>query len=395
MKKLFSLTMVLILVTGLMAGCAADGPGQQAVGGAGSGTSGTGQSQGEAQSSDEEQPAGEARPSESGQSQGKAQTSESGQSQDEAQPSGDDLAQTGEDGAFVLEYPEDMQALGFTEPVTLDSRPERVVCLSAAPVLALYELGVNMVGVPNSRVVAWPEDLAASAATVSFSVMSPDDFDYEAVVALEPDLVLMAMNGAETAGAKLESLDMNVYYLYAGHTVSYDSIKMQTQALVDAFDTDGSGSGIMQRFADLEAGLEKARAAFAGKSVMVLQSADADTHYIQTKGGTLGSMLDMIGFENVYINETSSMVQLDYEQALDYAPDYVVCVGGTDAETHRAVMEQAFQNNPDYWNAITAVEDGDVVCVDVTYCSTAGINIIDNINALIGIMSEATGIAVE
>ena len=303
-----------------------------------------------------------------------------------------------ENTGFTLEYPEDMQAIGFTEPLVLEQKPERVVALSAAPVLALYELGVELVGIPSSRVVTWPEDLAENAATVSFSVMSPEDFDYESVVALEPDLVLLAMNGAETAGAKLDSLGINVYYLYAGHTVSYDSIKMQTEALINAFGTDeaskSAGEAIMQRFSDLEAGLENAKAAFAGKSVMVLQSGSADMHYIQTKDGTLGSMLDMIGFANVFENEASSMVQLDYEQALDYDPDYVVCVGGTDAETHKAVMNEAFTNNPEYWNAIPAVAAGNVTYVDVTYCSTAGINVIDNISNLIIIMSENTGITV-
>lgn len=308
-------------------------------------------------------------------------------------------AQTEEAGGFTLEYPADMQALGYTEPVVLDEKPERVVCLSAAPVLALYELGVNMVGVPNSMVVTWPEDLAANAATVSFSVMSPEDFDYEAVVALEPDLVMLAMNGADTAGAKLEELGIDVYYLYAGHTVSYDSIKMQTETLIDAFATDetskAAGEDIMNRFAELEANVENAKTAFAGKSVMVLQSGSAEVHYVQTANGTLGSMLQMIGFENVYENETSSMVQLDYEQALDYNPDYVVCVGATDAATHKTLMEEAFAMNPEYWNAIPAVENGNVVCVDVTYVSSAGINVIDNITNLIDVMSEATGITVE
>lgn len=304
-----------------------------------------------------------------------------------------------ENAAFVLEYPADMQALGYTAPLALEEVPERVVCLSAAPVLALYEMGVNLVGVPNSMVVAWPEDLAASASRVSFSVMSPDDFDYEAVVALEPDLVMLAVNGAETAGAKLEELGINVYYLYAGHTVSYDSVKMQTEALIDAFslndEAKAAGEAIMERFAQVEAEVSAAKEAFAGKSVMVLQSGSADVHYIQTANGTLGSMLQMIGFENVYENASSSMVQLDFEQALSYNPDYVVCVGASDAATHQALMEEAFASNPEYWNAIEAVANDNVICVDVTYVSTAGINVIDNINNLVSIMSEATGISVE
>lgn len=102
-------------------------------------------------------------------------------------------AEVDTEGKFVLEYPEDMQELGYTDPIVLDEVPERVVSLSAAPVLALYELGVNLVGIPNSMVVTWPEDLQESTETVSFSVMSPDDFDYESVVDLEPDLVLLAL----------------------------------------------------------------------------------------------------------------------------------------------------------------------------------------------------------
>lgn len=304
-----------------------------------------------------------------------------------------------ENAAFVLEYPSDMQALGYTQPLALEEIPERVVCLSAAPVLALYEMGVNLVGVPSSMVVTWPEDLAANASTVSFSVMSPDDFDYEAVVALEPDLVMLAVNGADTAGAKLEELGIDVYYLYAGHTVSYDSVKMQTEVLINAFslneDAKAAGEDIMNRFEEVEANVAATKEAFAGKSVMVLQSGSADVHYIQTANGTLGSMLEMIGFENVYENETSSMVQLDFEQALSYNPDYVVCVGASDAATHQTLMDEAFANNPEYWNAIEAVANDNVICVDVTYISTAGINVIDNINNLISIMSEATGIAVE
>ena len=36
------------------------------------------------------------------------------------------------EGKFVLEYPEDMQELGYTVPIVLDEVPERVVSLSAA-----------------------------------------------------------------------------------------------------------------------------------------------------------------------------------------------------------------------------------------------------------------------
>lgn len=51
------------------------------------------------------------------------------------------------------------------------------------------------------------------------------------------------------------------------------------------------------------------------------------SHYIQGKDGTLGSMLDMLGYENVYQN--NKMVLIDLEQALSYEPDLLFCVGGS------------------------------------------------------------------
>ncbi len=294
-------------------------------------------------------------------------------------------------GEFVLEYPQDMQELGFTEPLVLDEMPQRVVSLSTAPVLALYELGVNLVGVPTSSVVTWPSELQDNAQTVSFSAMSADDFDYESVVSLEPDLVFLAYNAAETAGETLESLGIPVYYVYAGHMVPYESIVMQTNALIDAFAVDeeskAAGEEIRQSFAQLEENVAQAKEAFAGKSVMILQSGGG-AHYIQTAGATLGSMAEMIGLENVYENETSSMVQLDYEQALDYDPDLVLCVGATGAEEHKEMMEADFAANEAYWYSIPAIAQGNVIYLPASYVSTAGINIVDTINNLIGIAAD-------
>lgn len=288
--------------------------------------------------------------------------------------------------SFVMEYPEDMQALGFTEPLVLDSVPQRIVCLSAAPVLALYEMGANLVGIPTSRVVTWPEDLVATTEPVQFSAMSSSDFDYECIVELEADLVLVGSSSTEV-GEQIESLGIPVYYVFAGHTVSYDNIKAQTEALVKAFSLDeastAKGEEIMGRFTALEERLASVQPTYADKKVMVLQSSDTANHYIQTERGTLASMAAMMGFGNVYENETSSMAKLDMEQALDYNPDLVLCVGGGTAEEHKALMEQAFSENPAYWNSIDAIKNGNVIYLPVEFCSTAGIHVIDNINDLV------------
>ena len=303
----------------------------------------------------------------------------------EARYPADTAAEAGESEAepagVTIEYPANMQQRGYTEPVVLEAMPQHVACLSSSPVLALYEMGVPMVAIPTSSVVDWPEDLAASAEQLQMAHNT--NFDVETVIALEPDLVIMGYTSQETYGNVVSAAGIPVYYVDAGHTVPYDSIKMQTEALVNAFGADSeAGVAMLQRFDDLEARLEDVRAQLEGKTVMVLQSSPP-THYIQTSAGTLGSMAEMIGLTNVYENDASSMVQLDYETALSYNPDLVLCVGMSETgEGHRELMEADFANNPEYWNSIPAIANGDVLYLPVRFVSSAGINVVDNIGEL-------------
>lgn len=299
---------------------------------------------------------------------------------------------------FILEYPEDMKAQGFTEPLKLDHVPENIVILSVAPVLAFYEMGAKIAGVPKTVVIDYPEELQKVAGLVQFSAMAPDKFDAESVVKLNADLVVLSATAADTVGKTLEGLGIPCYYLYAGHTVSYESVKMQTKCIVDAYSRDESSTAkaweIMARFEKTEANCEAAKKAFAGQKAMVLQSG-GESHYIQTNKGTLGSMMDLIGFTNVFENPGAPMVQLDYEQALSYEPDVVVCVGSTDAETHKANMAAAFADKADYWNAIGTIQEGKWLALPSAYVSNAGLKITDNLNTLIETMAEFLDVKVE
>lgn len=100
-------------------------------------------------------------------------------------------------------------------------------------------------------------------------------------------------------------------------------------------------------------------------------------------------MADMMGFTNVYENADASMAQIDLEQALEYDPDLILCVGASvDAAGHQELMEEAYALNPDYWYSIGAVERGDVLYLPINYIATSGILVIDEINGLIDLIAE-------
>lgn len=105
----------------------------------------------------------------------------------------------------TIPYPSNMQERGYTEPLTLESEPERVVVMTKSPVLALYELGVEMIAIPEAgSSTVWPEDL--DAATEKLNTTMNSNFDIETVIALEPDLVVMGYTSEE----EVEALDAAV-----------------------------------------------------------------------------------------------------------------------------------------------------------------------------------------
>lgn len=124
-------------------------------------------------------------------------------------------------------------AYGFTEPVVLKTKPQRVVSLVHTPVLALHEMGIRQVAVPQAAMLEWPSDLVKEAKLLNVSMNS--NFDIESVIALEPDLVIVGYQSKDTYGKILDREKIPVYYVDAGHVVSYESIKELTDVLINAF----------------------------------------------------------------------------------------------------------------------------------------------------------------
>ena len=51
-------------------------------------------------------------------------------------------------------------------------------------------------------------------------------------------------------------------------------------------------------------------------------------------------------------------------------------------------MEGVYELNPDFWNSIPAVAEGRVIYLPGEYVSTAGINIINNIQDLADLLEQ-------
>lgn len=283
---------------------------------------------------------------------------------------------------FRLEYTEIMKQQGFTEDVELESKPERVVCVSTSTTPLLFEVGASLVGIPTSTVFETPSDYTGEKLQ---SLMS-DDFNIETVVALNPDLVIIPSSSKEQYGDALESSNIPVYYTNSGHSATYESVVQEAKVIINAFGKDSENAKkVLQSFDDLDKKMEESKKALEGKTVMII----ATTEYIQSKSGTAGSMADMIGLTNVYENEQAGMVPLDQETTLGYNPDVILAIGSSmSEEDNKAVFEAAFAENSEYWGSFEAIKNNKVIYLPSSYMPSTGIGVVKQISDLIDFVYE-------
>lgn len=283
---------------------------------------------------------------------------------------------------FRLEYTEIMKEQGFTEDIVLESKPERVVCVTTATTPLLFEVGASLVGIPTSSIFETPSDYTGE----KLQSLMADDFNIETVVALDPDLVIIPASSKEQYGDTLEAANIPVYYTNSGHSSTYESVVQEAEVIINAFGKDSENAKkVLESFDELEKKMEESKKALEGKTVMIL----ATTQYIQSKTGTAGSMADMIGLTNVYENEQSGMVPLDQETTLGYNPDIILAIGSSmSEEDNKAVFKAAFDENSEYWGSFEAIKNDKVIYLPSSYMPSTGIGIVNQISDLIDFVYE-------
>ena len=268
---------------------------------------------------------------------------------------------------FEIKYPESLQEQ-FGESLKMEKTPERIIVMTAGPVMTLYEMGVDMVALPFGM----------------------NEIDMESIIALKPDLVILSSTNKEKYGNTLESQGIACYYVNAGPTVQYDDIKTEVQILGEAFNKKEETDAIMKKFTDLETDMAAFKEKSGGKSVGILFSYPPS--YMQGSGGYLGDMLEKLGYVNISDKDgqATSNAQLSMEDLIVANPDLLFAVSPTTktGDDLKTSYEQEFANNPQTWNQLSAVQNDKVVYLGSIYAKSSGINIIDDIRSLMNQLEQ-------
>lgn len=255
--------------------------------------------------------------------------------------------------------------------ITLDAPATRVVALTASDCEILYALGAGDTLVGRGEYCDYPEDVQAVP-----SVQSGYETNVEQIIALEPQVVLMATM-AQTK-EQVEALEA------AGvHVIVSDA--QDIAGVYTAIELIGAVTGKNDEAAALIAGMKDSFAAIAAKA----EGDGSKTVYFEVspleyglwtagKGTFMDELAQMIGLKNAF-EDVEGWAAISEEQVLERDPDYIVTISMYYGEGPTPVEEIMGREG---WQELKAVKNGAVFNADSNEVSRPGPRLVDAAQAL-------------
>lgn len=263
-------------------------------------------------------------------------------------------------------------------PVVIDEQPEAIVSLSAVATEMLFEIGAG----PQVAAVDDQSNFPPEAPITDLSGFTPN---LEAILSYEPDLVVITFDPGDLVSG-LEAVDVPVILFGAATTI--EDVYRQIEALGDA---TGNAEGAFEANQRIESGLADVVAGTDGLGEGVSYYHEIDsTYYTVTSSTFFGEIYELFGMENIAdpADEDGSAFgypQLSSEFIVSADPDIIFL-----ADTLYGVSAETVAERPG-WDAMTAVQNGDIVELDSDIASRWGPRIVDLAEAIAGAVREYQG----
>lgn len=292
-----------------------------------------------------------------------------GETDDEITPADNPAAEATDDPA-AGDFPVTVDA--DNGEVTIEARPERIISLSPSATEILFAIGAGDQVIAVDPFSTYPEN----APTTDLSGYDPN---VEAVVAYEPDLVVVSLDANDIV-VSLESLDIPVLVNDAPVDADsgFDIITTLGQATGHADEAAGVVSG-------MQGALEDAYAAAPDDSELRVYHELDDTFFAASSASFIGSVYEEMGAVNIADEadpDGTGYPQLTEEAIVAADPELIVI---SDQSPYTA---QDVAARPG-WSEITAVRNGDIVTVDADISSRWG----PRLPQLVGLLAEAMSAA--
>lgn len=264
---------------------------------------------------------------------------------------------------------------GLGRIVTFDGPPERIVSLAPSNTEILFAVGAGSQVVGRDEFSDYPESALALT-----SVGGPySEFDTEAIVALEPDLVLAAGINTPEQVEMLEELGLRVYYL--ANPMDFDGL---FDNLVLMGEMTGHTTEAESLVAELEARVEAVeQSADPRNRPSVYYEVDATDPNAPwtTGGGTFQDLLITIAGGVNALADLEGWVQISLEEIVRRDPEVMLFGSGPYVPT---TVESVSQRPG--WGGIEAVSTGRVYGIDTNWVDRPGPRLVDALEAVAAVL---------
>lgn len=255
--------------------------------------------------------------------------------------------------------------------ITLDAPATRIVALTASDCEILYALGAGDTLVGRGEYCDYPEDVQDVP-----SVQSGYETNIEEIIALEPQVVLMATMAQTTE--QVEALEA------AGVRVVVSDAQ-DIAGVYTAIELIGAVTGKNEEAAALVAGMKDSFAAIAAEA----KGDGSKTVYFEVspleyglwtagKGTFMDELAQMVGLKNAF-EDVEGWAAISEEQVLERDPDYIVTISMYYGEGPTPVEEIMGREG---WQELKAVKNGAVFNADSNEISRPGPRLVDAAQAL-------------
>ncbi len=263
------------------------------------------------------------------------------------------------------------QTMTFTDDLgntmELAGFPQRIVSLSPSMTEILFAIGAGGQLVGRDEYSVYPD---AALNVPSVGAMW-DELPSEAILALEPDLVLAAQIISEDQAAALRDLGLNVYW--QANPNSYEDL---WENLRDVGRLTGHEAETEILITDLEARVaavqEKSASVSERPSVFYeLDATDPSNPWTAGSGTFIDYIIDQAGGTNAASALQGDYAQLSSEQLIAVDPDVILLADAPYGTTAESVAERPG------WDVITAVKENALYPIDPNMMSVPGPRLVD------------------
>ena len=259
-------------------------------------------------------------------------------------------------------------------PVTIASRPERIVSLSPTATESLFAIRAG------DQVVA-VDDQSNYPAEAPHSKLSGYQPNVEAIAGYRPDLVVVAF---DPSGLVKGLRKLGIAVLLQPAATNLDEAYAEIEALGLATGHEPGAKAVVTRMRDRIA--ELVASASAGKSIVVYHELGPD-YFSATSKTFIGSIYKLLGAENIADGaggKAPHYPQLSAEYILSANPDVIVL-----SDTKCCGQSPETVAGRPGWSKIAAVRNGHVIPVDDDIASRWGPRTVDFVEIVAQAIAEA------